>query len=115
MADFPPGDSSSLAARCSLGRDFCFPAQLWRLSRAVALGRSKQRDDCQHRRRSVWRGLQLAAWRSGSRADPGSRVGYPHRHATMGTTLENGMKAYAGAVYAFLYLPIVVLIVYSFN
>jgi spermidine/putrescine transport system permease protein len=25
------------------------------------------------------------------------------------------MKAYAGAVYAFLYLPIVVLIVYSFN
>jgi spermidine/putrescine transport system permease protein len=29
--------------------------------------------------------------------------------------MENRMKAYAGAVYAFLYLPIVVLIVYSFN
>ena len=40
-------------------------------------------------------------------------------HAKAGTPVEGGMKriaiAYAGAAYAFLYLPIVVLVVYSFN
>ena len=101
------------------GATFAFLLSFGDFLAPAALGWSKQRDDRQYRRQPLRCGLQLAPGSRGCRTHPGDGACHSHHHAKAGAPLEGRMKTlsttFACAAYGFLYLPIVVLIVYSFN
>src|SRR5215472_15890199 len=121
--DLLAGDLAAVHSRSAGRRDFCLRAQPGRLSGAAAAGWTERHHDFQHRRQPVRRRLQLAAGRghfllhaaAGGRpafplGEAGKKVEFPMRRERTGW-----LSGHAVAVFAFLYLPIVTLIVYSFN
>ncbi len=125
-ADFLAGDFPAFDSGSAGRSNFCVRAEPGRFSRAAAAGRAERHHDFEHRGQPVWRGLQLA-FGSGDFALHAAAGGQPAlflREA--GKEMELPMSGepqqfalvdswHATVVFAFLYLPIVTLIVYSFN
>src|SRR6185437_15663057 len=124
---FLPRDSSAIDARPPGGRNVCVRALTGRFPRSAPRRRLVRHYDRQHRANSLRRNLRLAARRRDLRL-------YPAHYAFAALLCRTPRKAlvvqmsrksptrrspllaiYAGLVFAFIYLPIVVLILYSFN
>ncbi len=102
------------------------PLQTFRrgLPRPVAARRTERHYDLQHSRQPVWSGLQLAPGRGDFLRHAGPRHRSPVLVRKAGEEMELPMSSpnrshwlpwHATLVFGFLYLPIVTLIVYSFN
>src|SRR5439155_855909 len=92
--------------------------------RPVAARRTERHYDLQHSRQPVWSGLQLAPGRGDFLRHAGPRHRSPVLVRKAGEEMELPMSSpnrshwlpwHATLVFGFLYLPIVTLIVYSFN
>src|SRR5271170_3805348 len=123
-----PRDSAPLAARSSRRRYICIRVNARRFPRAAASRRAQRHHDFKRGGELVRRGLQLAAGcRDFFLHDAAGRDAPVHHRAPgkkAGGLMSAGfqsrrapllLSAYAFLVYAFLYFPIIVLVVYSFN
>src|SRR5277367_2443871 len=123
-----PRDSAAVAAGSSGRRHLCIRINVGRFSGAAAGGRTERDHDFKRGGESVRGGVQLAAGRGdffrhdaagghaavhygtfGKKAGDFVSAGSQSRRAPL------ALSAYAFLVYAFLYFPIIVLVVYSFN
>src|SRR5262249_8922130 len=126
--DFLARDLSALDSRSAGWSHVCVCSQSRRLPRAAVAWRPEWHHDLEHRRHVVRGGLSMAAGCSDFllHAGAGARVTCDFTKARKGMELlvsgnlatvrgSHWLTVHALAVFAFLYLPIVVLIVYSFN
>ena len=122
------GHSPALSSRPPRRGHLRFCSDPWRLSRAHSGGWPIERNDREHRAKSLWHRIRLATRRRHRRVYPLSyRLGpLPYRTAGKKVVIPVSVRSYRSGrapflagfsllVFAFLYLPIVVLILYSFN
>src|SRR5271156_1389453 len=123
-----PRDSAPLAAGSSRRRHICIRVDAGRFPRAAAGRRPQRHHDFKCGGELVRRGLQLAARRCDFLLHDAAGRDAPVHHRAPGKKAGGLMSAgfqsrraplllsaYAFLVYAFLYFPIIVLVVYSFN
>src|SRR5260370_75268 len=126
-ADLPASDSASVYAWLARRSYVCFRPVARRLPRAPSGRRPLRHHDCKRRANPLRRSLRLATRRDHFRLhpDPHGFPALPQRTSRKALVLQMTasfptrraplLATYAAFVFAFIYLPIVVLILYSFN
>src|SRR5580700_1507922 len=121
FSHFPYRDPAPGIARCAGRRDLRLRAQPGRFPGPAAARRTQRHYDLERGGQPVRRGIRLAAGRGHLIVHVDLRRVAANHHRTPGKTLELPMKRapwlrlHAVLVFAFLYLPIAVLCIYSFN
>src|SRR5262249_22342844 len=119
MANLPQRSPSFICSRSAGWCDVRLRPQPGRFPGAAAFGWPERNHDFQYRCQPVRRGLQLAAGRGDFILHAGDCSCSAVSLGTAGEQVELPMRRwlplYAFLVFAFLYVPIITLIIYSFN